>query len=203
MPFAPIAPVIRLIIVTILFAALTIAAQAQESAAAPNPQTTPEVQHVPAMDFAKPASHFPNPIAPYTARRLPPPNLANTARIDQLMHDGKLYLSLNDAIALALENNLDIAIQRYNLNIADTDVLRAKAGANILGTPIGTVLNTPGGGVGGIGANAGSATAGTTLGAGGIGAGTSGLVSSTLGQGPVITSFDPVLTGTLQMDRAH
>ena len=47
------------------------------------------------------------------------------------MHDGKLYLSLNDAIALALENNLDIAIARYNLNIADTDMLRAKAGADI------------------------------------------------------------------------
>jgi hypothetical protein len=70
-----------------------------------------------------------------------PPNLANTARIDSLMHDGKLYLALSDAIALALENNLDIAIQRYNLNIADTDVLRAKAGANILGTPIGTVMS--------------------------------------------------------------
>ena len=42
------------------------------------------------------------------------------------MRDGKLYLSLNDAIALALENNLDIAIARYNLNIADTDILRAQ-----------------------------------------------------------------------------
>ena len=73
------------------------------------------------------------------------------ARIDAVMHDGKLYLSLNDAIALALENNLDIAIARYTLNIADTDVLRARAGATILGTPLGTVLNTPGGGIGGIG----------------------------------------------------
>ena len=44
------------------------------------------------------------------------------------MHDGKLYLSLDDAIALALENNLDIAIARYNLNIADTDILRAQCG---------------------------------------------------------------------------
>ena len=202
MPFERIVPVIRLIIVATVFAALTVAAQAQEPPAAPNPQNTPEVQRVPELDYAKPASHFPNPIAPYTPRHLAPPNLANTARIDQLMHDGKLYLSLNDAIALALENNLDIAIQRYNLNIADTDVLRAKAGATILGTPIGTVLNTPGGGVGGIGANSGAASGGTSLGAGGIGAGTNGLVSSTLGQGPVITNFDPILTGTLQMDRA-
>ncbi len=66
-------------------------------------------------------------------RHLPPPNLANTPRIEQLMHDGKLYISMNDAVALALENNLDIAISRYNLNIADTDIWRAKAGANILG----------------------------------------------------------------------
>ena len=117
------------------------------------------------------------------------------------MHDGKLYLSLNDAIALALENNLDIAIARYNLNIADTDVLRARAGASILGVNAGVVLNTPGGGVGGIGGNSGASTGGTSLGAGGIGAGTNGLVSSTLGFGPVINSFDPVLTGTLQEDR--
>ena len=133
-------------------------------------------------------------------RHVAAPSLANTARIDQLMHDGKLYLSLNDAIALALENNLDIAIARYNLNIADTDVLRAKAGASILGVNAGVVQNTPGGGVGGIGATAGASTGGTSLGAGGIGAGTNGLVSSTLGFGPNITSFDPVLTGTLQED---
>ncbi len=147
-----------------------------------------------------PVSHFPNPIAPYEPRHLADPSLANTARIDQFMRDGKLYLSLNDAIALALENNLDIAIARYNLNIADTDVLRAKAGASILGVNAGVVLNTPGGGIGGIGATSGASTGGTSLGAGGIGAGTNGLVSSTLGLGPNINSFDPVVTGTLQED---
>jgi outer membrane protein TolC len=126
--------------------------------------------------------------------------LSNTGRIDQFLHDGKLYLSLDDAIALALENNLDIAIARYTLNIADTDILRARAGAGILGTPLGLVLNTPGGGVGGIGAQSGAATGGTNLGAGGLGAGTNGLVSSTVGFGPPIGSFDPVLTGTLQED---
>jgi outer membrane protein len=62
------------------------------------------------------------------------------------------------------------------------------------------VQNTPGGGVGGIGATAGLSSGGTSLGAGGIGAGTNGLVSSTLGFGPTITSFDPVITGTLQDD---
>ena len=49
------------------------------------------------------------------------------------MRNGKIYLSLSDAIALALENNYDIAIARINLDIADTDILRAKAGANLRG----------------------------------------------------------------------
>src|ERR1700733_4480167 len=189
-----------------LFAMLTLAGWGQEPPATPTPaaaQNAPEARPVPVMNYAKPAvSHFPNPIGPYLARSVGEPNLANTARIDQLMHDGKLYLSLNDAIALALENNLDIAIARYNLNIADTDLLRARAGAQILGVPLGIVQNTPGGGVGGVGAQVGSGTGGTTLGAGGAGAGAGGLVGSTAGglYGPVINSFDPILTGTLQED---
>ncbi len=190
----------RLIIAAAVLGMLTTAAWAQEPPAAPNPQNSPETRPVPTLNYTQPVSHFPNPIGPYTPRHVDPPNLANTARIDQLMHDGKLYLSLNDAIALALENNLDVAIARYNLNIADTDVLRAKAGASILGVNAGVVQNTPGGGLGGIGATAGASTGGTSLGAGGIGAGTNGLVSSTLGLGPQITSFDPVVTATLQED---
>src|SRR5437660_3384701 len=202
MPFAAFAFPIRLVALAVLFGSLALTCWAQEPATGPTPQTTPEARSIPVLNYTKPASHFPNPIAPYRPRHLAPPNLANTARIDALMHDGKLYLSLNDAIALALENNLDIAIARYTLNIADTDILRAKAGATILGTPVGLVLNTPGGGVGGIGAQSGAATGGTTLGAGGIGAGTNGLVSSTLGFGPNISSFDPILTGTLQLDKS-
>ncbi len=186
-----------------LLATLTVTGWSQDAPAAPQPQSS-MVQPLPVTNYAQPVSHFPNPIGPYTARHLAPPNLANTARIDGLMHNGKLYLSLSDAIALALENNLDIAIARYNLNIADTDVLRAKAGAQILGVPLGIVQNTPGGGVGGIGAQVGSGTGGTTLGAGGAGAGAGGLVGSTAGGlfGPLITSFDPIITGTLQNDHA-
>jgi outer membrane protein len=153
------------------------------------------------QEYSKPKSHFPNPLGPYTARHVAPPNLANTPRIDQLMHDGKLYISMNDAVALALENNLDIAIARYNLNIADTDVWRARAGSAILGVNSGVVQNTPGGGVGGLGTQVGSGQGGTSVGAGGAGVGAGGLVVSTLGSGPLITSFDPILTGTLQLDR--
>jgi len=202
MPFARFASTLRLAAAASLLALLTLACWAQEAPAAPAPQSSSE-KPLPVFNYAKPVSHFPNPIGPYTARELAPPNLANTARIDQLMHDGKLYLSLDDAIALALENNLDIAIARYNLNIADTDVLRARAGATTLGINTGIVQNTPGGGVGGLGAQVGSGTGGTSLGAGGAGAGAGGLVGSTLGLGPLITSFDPVLTGTLQEDHFH
>src|ERR1700728_3082319 len=207
MPFARLTSNIRLTTAAVLFGALTLAGSAvtswaQEPPAAPIPQNTPETRPFDVQEYAHPQSHFPNPIGPYKARHVEPPNLANTPRIDQLLNDGKLYLSLNDAIALALENNLDIAIARYNLNIADTDVQRAKAGATILGVSLGIVQNTPGGGVGGVGAQVGSGTGGTTLGAGGAGAGAGGLVGSTAGglYGPVINSFDPVLTGTLQED---
>ena len=69
-----------------------------------------------------------------------------------------------------------------------------------MGVNNGIVQNTPGGGVGGLGGEVGSGTGGTSLGAGGAGAGASGLVQSTLGAGPLINSFDPILTGTLQED---
>ena len=205
MPLARITPTIRLAASACLFTIMTMAGWAQEPPAAPTPQNTPEARPVPALNYSKPVRHFPNPVGPYTPREVAAPNLANTSRIDSLMREGKLYLSLNDAIALALENNLDIAIARYNLNIADTDVLRARAGAQILGVPTGIVQNTPGGGVGGIGSQVGSGTGGTTLGAAGAGAGAGGIVGSTAGGliGPLITSFDPVITGTFQSDHFH
>src|SRR5580658_79169 len=206
MPFARLTSIVRLAAAAAVFATLTLASTAQESPAplAPQPSSSSSSDNpLPVLNYAKPVSHFPNPIGPYTSRRLAPPNLSNTARIDSLMRDGKLYLSLNDSIALALENNLDIAIARYNLNIADTDILRARAGASILGVPSGIVQNTPGGGVGGLGGQVGSGTGGTSLGAGGAGAGAGGLNSSTLGLGSLITSFDPVITGTLQEDHAN
>src|SRR5271166_4752133 len=129
MPFARVTSMFRLAATATISASLTLACWAQEPPANPTPQNTPEAKPVPALNYNKPTSHFPNPIGPYVPHYVAAPNLANTSRLESLMRDGKLYLSLNDAIALALENNLDIAIARYNLNIADTDVLRAKAGA--------------------------------------------------------------------------
>jgi outer membrane protein len=173
-------------------------AQTPAAPAAPQP-AQPQAIHL--MDYSKPRPWFPHILDPYHSQDLPQPNLANSPRIDSLMHDGKIYLSIDDAVALTLENNLDIDIARYNLNIADTDYLRAKSGANILGINAGIVQNTPGGGVGGLGGTVGSGAGGTTVAASGVGTGTNGLVSSTLGIGSTITSFDPVITGTLQLDK--
>ena len=72
---------------------------------------------------------FPNLIAPYRPIQVPEPVLTNSPRVDQLIHDGKLELTLQDAVELALENSMDIAVQRYNVWFADTDILATKAGA--------------------------------------------------------------------------
>jgi len=122
----------------------------------PMPVPAPQPRQYVFVDYSKPRSQFPNVVAPYKPGYVPPPDLSNTDRIQQLMHGGKILLSMNDAVALALENNLDLVLARYNLNIADTDILRADAGANILGVNTGIVQNTPGGGVGGLSGIVGS-----------------------------------------------
>ena len=81
------------------------------------------------MDYTKPQAISGIRLQPYTPTNVPLPRLGNTPRLDSLLRDGKIYLSLSDAVLLALENNFDIAIARINLDIADTDILRAKAGA--------------------------------------------------------------------------
>jgi outer membrane protein TolC len=145
---------------------------------------------------------FPNPLAPFTATGVPKPNFTNSARIDQVLKDGKLMLSMDDAIALALENNLDLAISRYNLSIADTDLLRTKSGAAYQGVNTGIVQNTPGGGAVVFSSASGGGAGGTSAAAGGAGAGTGGIVLSSSGAGPNVDSFDPVLTSTLSVEHA-
>jgi outer membrane protein len=155
------------------------------------------------VDYSKPASHFPYFVGPYLAHQVPPPSFGNTPRIETMLKDGKLRLSLSDAVALALENNLDLAIARFNLSIADTDILRAKSGESVRGVATGLVQGTPGGGVGGFGSGApGAGAGGTTGGAGGAGGGASGLVQSTLGTGTNIDSFDPIITGGMDIEHA-
>ena len=172
------------------------AAQAQPQAQSVSVQTAPASPETTSkVDFSKPPKAFPNFFAPYMGRTLTSPKLDNSPRINQLIKDGKLMLSLNDAIALALENNLDLAIARYNLNIADTDILRTKAGGQALGVNTGVVQGTPGGGIGGFGSGApGAGAGGSSAGAGGAGSGAGGLVQSTIGTGSPVSSYDPQIS---------
>lgn len=149
----------------------------------------------PAVKLDLPHSH--NPLDTYRPAGVAPANLSNSPRLDTLVHDGLLELSLHDAIALGLENNLDLAIARYNIPIAEADILRTKAGGSTRGVNTGVVQNTPGGnGVGGFGAGStGAGAGGTSGGAGGAGTGASGLVQSTLGSGTNVNSYDPTITG--------
>ncbi len=178
-------------------------AQAQQTApAAPGlpPEPTPNYTqplflHDTARDFSKPHSHFPNPIAPYEPTTVQPPNFLNSVQLDNLIRDGKIYLSLGDAVLLALQNNYDIAIQRLDLDIADTDILRTKAGQLPQGTPTSLVTNTLGGSGSALtsgGGPGGSSVAGTGVG---------GIAVSTSGAGPLPPNFDPALQGTIQLQR--
>jgi outer membrane protein len=98
---------------------------------AQSPQQSPQPMQV---DYSKGKSHLPFLFGPYTPRQIPSPDLTNSVRLEDLIREGKLYLSLQDAIYLALENNLDIAVSRYTPAIADTDVLRSKGGGVTRGT---------------------------------------------------------------------
>jgi outer membrane protein TolC len=139
-----------------------------------------------------------NPFDTYRGKTAPMPSMSNSARLDELVRDGKLYLSLRDAIDLALENNLDLVIARFNLPIAQTDILRTKGGGFSRGVNTGVVSGTPGGG--GAGGGGGTGAGGTSSGAGGAGAGSSGLVQSTLGTGTSVSSFDPYIQAMMYTD---
>jgi outer membrane protein len=165
---------------------------------APQPQRPPSPA---SADYSKPAPLFPNPFARFIPRSVPPPILTNAPKIAELVQNNKVMLSLDDAVLLALVDNLDIAISRYNLGIADTDILRTKSGAVFLGTPAGVQQGTIGGGVGGIGSGVtGTGAGGTSTGIGGAGAGAGGIITSANGQGPQPFSFDPTLTATFSVE---
>jgi outer membrane protein TolC len=130
-----------------------------------------------------PRSH--NPIAPYRPATAPELDLSNSPRLQNLIRDGKIYVSLHDAIAVAIENNLDLAYFRYNFPIAQTDILRTKAGSPANGVDTAVVQGTQGG----FAASSGGGGGGS-----GFSAGAGGIVTSTLGAGTNVSSFDPFLT---------
>jgi hypothetical protein len=157
----------------------TIAQQAQALA---QPQPQPVADQGP-FHIELPHSH--NPLAPYMPSTVPELNLQNSQRLYDLIQDGKLRISLRDAIALALENNLTLAAFRYNFPIARADLLRTKAGGVANGVNTSVVSTTPSG-FGASGGGGGSAASSAT-------AGNGGLVTSTLGAGAAVPPFDPLL----------
>lgn len=174
---------------------------------APTAPTAPEKPPVQATGVLQTAPQIPfnamlrtshNPFDAYRGKIVPPPSMANSPRLASLIRDGKLYLSLRDAIDLALENNLDMVIARYNLPIAQMDILRTKAGGFVRGVNTGVVSGTPGGAASSTGA--GNGAGGTSTGSGGAGAGNGGLVQSALGVGTNVQSYDPFIQAKVYND---
>ena len=124
-------------------------APAPQKSGLPTPQTPAQEGYKPAptnppipvslgvskYNYTRAPHGFPNLIAPYRPIRIPEPLVVNSPRFDQLIHDGKLELTLQDAVELALENSMDIAVQRYIPWFADTDILATEAGAQPFGIP--------------------------------------------------------------------
>jgi outer membrane protein len=138
------------------------------------------------------------PLGRYQARPLRGVDFHNSPRLESLLRAGNLYLSLRDAIALALENNLDVEFQRYGPLIAETDIRRAEAGGVTRGISTAVREGPSGAAAGGGGAQQGGGaeqTAGTSgLGVTGTGAGTGGLTGAS---GPAVPLLDPSFTGSL------
>ena len=108
-----------------------------------NPQAEPNKGATPVVpvslgsakyNYSRAPKAFPSLLAPYNPIKIEEPGLTNSPRIDQLIHDGKLELSLQEAVELALENSMDIVVARYNPWFADTSILKAKAGGFGFGT---------------------------------------------------------------------
>lgn len=187
--------------ILLMHAGLALAAEPGTASTATTAIQTPAVStranesQIPFDQLLRPSR---NPFDAYRGKIAPPPSMANSPRLNQLVRDGKVYLTLRDAIDLALENNLDMVIARYNLPIAQMDIQRTKAGGQVRGVNTGVVQGTPGGGAGGAGGGTGAG--GTSSGAGGAGAGASGIVSSTLGTGTSVSSYDPYITAQAYSD---
>jgi outer membrane protein len=128
----------------------------------------------------------------YRGQVVPPVIVSNSSRLDSLVRAGQLYLSLQDTIAAALENNIDIEIQRYGPRIAETDLLRARAGGFLRG--VNQNVTSGAQSAGGTGVQGFAGGGGGGAGGGGFGGG----AGQALSAGPNAGNLDPVMTGTLQ-----
>ncbi len=124
---------------------------------------------------------------PYRVRDVPPINLANSSRIESLVRAGNLYLSAPDVVALAIENNIDVEVQRYGPLLAKEVLRRAKAGGALRGVGLGIAQGPQSVSLQGVSVAAGSVitTAGSGVSSGG------GIVTQL---GPLIPSLDPTVS---------
>ena len=118
------------------------------------------------MEFGN-TGWFPSFWGPYSSPYVPQPRMSNSERVHSLISGGKLRLSIEDALALALENNLDISVARYNLGFAQTDLLRAKSGGATRGVPgafssSALFAGAIGGGISGISSSSTTSASGVT-----------------------------------------
>jgi outer membrane protein TolC len=160
-------------------------------------QTAPLNLRATQRDFSRPpAGLLGNPIKPYMPTTVAKASFVNSVRLADLVKNGKIYLSLSDALALAIENNYDIAISRYYMDLADLDILRAKAGSTLFGS--GATVNsfTQGGYL--STSNTGGGPGAST---GGAASGTAGLTLTASGAGPAPVNEDPVVTSAIELQR--
>ncbi|MGA9959024.1 MAG: TolC family protein [Acidobacteriaceae bacterium] len=149
-------------------------------------QSAQQPSFAPQEPFQVSLPHSHKPFSQYRPTDAPPLDLTNSPRLQSLIRDGKLYISLSDTIALAIENNLDLAYFRYNFPIAETDIARTEAGAPANGVDTEIVQSSTEGGFGSQNTGGGASSGSAAAGAGGI-------VTSTLGAGTSVSSFDPFL----------
>ena len=124
---------------------------------------------------------------PFRARSVPPVNLANSPRLESLLRAGNLYLSAQDAVALAVENNLDIEVQRYGPLLAQEVLRRARAGGALRNVGVGVANGPTSVSLTGV-----TVTNLSTAGTAGQGVSSGGGIVTQLG--PPISSFDPTFT---------
>ncbi|MDP9053640.1 MAG: TolC family protein, partial [Acidobacteriota bacterium] len=133
---------------------------------------------------------------PYQPRYIPPVNLSNSSRLDSLIRAGNLYLSAQDVIALALENNIDIEVQRYGPWLAREVLRRAEGGGLLRNVGQGVVAGPTSVSLSGVTVNTNGAPA--SGGASSVNAG-GGIVTQL---GPGIASFDPTISGSANFQHA-
>lgn len=145
-------------------------------------------------NYEKGPSQFPNLIGPYKEQPIPPLMLENSPRLHDLIHGGKMDLSVADALALAIENNLNIAVQRFLRPIAEVDVLRTKSGQAARGIP--GALLPAGLSIGAIGVGVNQLQGANGVGSAGGISGGGGAV-----QVPQVGAFDPSISLNASWDR--